>query len=495
MDKRVILSAQGITKTYPGVLALQNVSVDFIEGEIHALVGENGAGKSTLVKVLSGAIAPDNGRIDIDGKTFARMQPKEAKRLGIEIIYQEFNLVPSLSVAENIFLGNFEGNGVFIDLKAMQRKSRELFDLMQIQIDPSSLVQDLSVAEQQLVEIAKSLMRNARILIMDEPTAPLTVRETGILFNLIRNMKQRGVTIIYISHRFNEIFELSDRITVMRDGTKVTTIDTSDVDRDGLIRLMVGRSLSETYPRTRDGAGEVVFEVRNIKGTKSKDISFQLRRGEILGVAGLVGAGRTELMRCIFGADPIESGDILVKGKKVHIKSPGQAVAAGIAYVPEDRKQHGVLIDLSVRENITLPILKNLSRCLFLKKGEERSVLNQYKDSLKIKTPSFDQKVKNLSGGNQQKVVLSKWLASGADILIFDEPTRGIDVGAKHEIYQLMDRLVQEGKSIIMVSSEMEELLGMSDRIVVLHEGSLAGSIENRDEFSQEKIMAYASGK
>ena len=490
-----ILSTRDITKTYPGVVALKDVSIDFLPGEIHALVGENGAGKSTLVKVLSGAIAPDGGQVMMDGHAFESMQPSKAQALGIEVIYQEFNLVPSLSVAENIFLGASEGKGVFVDFKTMQRKAAQLFAQLQVDIDPRRPVEELSVAQMQLVEIAKSLSRSARVLIMDEPTAPLTLRETQILFTLIRSLKRKGVTIIYISHRFSEIFELSDRITVMRDGHKVATLQTARTSRDEMIRLMVGRELSETYPRRRDGAGEVVFEVKGLTGERPKDISFALRRGEILGVAGLVGAGRTELMRMIFGADPVLKGQILLDGRPVSIKSPRQAVEKGIGYVPEDRKRHGVLVDLSIRENITLSILKRLSRGGFVMGGRERQVLNRYRDSLRIKTPSFAQLVKNLSGGNQQKVALSKWLASGSNILIFDEPTRGIDVGAKQEIYQLMDQLARQGKSIMMVSSEMEELLGMSDRVIVLREGRLAGGIDRWEDFSQERVMALASGK
>lgn len=495
MELKSILSTHNLTKTYPGVVALNDVSIDFRQGEIHALVGENGAGKSTLVKLLSGAIEPDSGYIEIRGARHERMTPREAQQLGIEIIYQEFNLVPSLSVAENIFLGAFEGNGVFVDFKAMRRRAAELFEELQVSISPEVRVETLTVAEQQLVEIAKSLVRNARILIMDEPTAPLTLKETRILFDLVRKLKAKGVTIIYISHRFAEIFELSDRVTVMRDGTKIQTLFTRDTSRDEMIRLMVGRDLKETYP-TRNGAiGEVALEVRNLSGAGAQDISFTLRRGEILGIAGLVGAGRTELMRMIFGADRCDSGEILIQGKSVKIPSPEAAVRFGIGYVPEDRKQHGVLLELSIGDNIVLPILRRLSSCTFLNRKREREILETYRNSLSIKTPSLKQLVKNLSGGNQQKVALSKWLASGTEILIFDEPTRGIDVAAKQEIYFLMNRLAEEGRAIIMVSSEMEELLGMSDRIIVLREGSYAGEIENRSEFSQERVLALASGK
>lgn len=495
MQTETILSTRNLIKTYPGVVALNDVSIDFEAGEIHALVGENGAGKSTLVKTLSGAIVPDSGQIIMDGQTFECLQPGQSKKLGIEVIYQEFNLVPSLSVAENVFMGAFEGNGVLVDFKSMQKKTAVLFAEMSVDIDPRAEVSTLSVAELQLVEIAKSLVRSARVLIMDEPTAPLTTKETQMLFSLIRELKRKGVTILYISHRFSEIFELSDRITVMRDGAKITTLPTAGATREQVVNLMVGRSLKETYPARTSEPGAPVLEVRGLSGPRVRDISLTLRQGEILGIAGLVGAGRTELMRMIFGADPIEQGEIKLHGARASIQSPRQAVERGIGYLPEDRKQHGVLVELSVRENITLPILPRISKCMVVKRREEEDILEQCKTDLRIKTPSYAQQVKNLSGGNQQKVALAKWLVSGVDILIFDEPTRGIDVGAKQEIYQLMNGLIEAGKSIIMVTSEMEELLGMSDRIIVLREGEYAGSIEDKRMFSQENVMLLASGK
>ncbi len=487
-----ILKISNITKEYPGVKALDNVSIDITEGEIHALVGENGAGKSTLIKLISGAITPEEGTIEIDGKIYNSMNPHLSRELGIEVIYQEFTLIPSLSVAENIFMGSYPGNKVTIDFAEMERKTREVFRLMQVDIDPNTIVKDLTVAYMQLVEIAKAISKNVRILVMDEPTAPLTTNEVDILLKLVKTLQKQGVSIIYVSHRLNEIYELSNRLTIFRDGNKIGTFVTKDISRNELVKQMVGRELNDTFPKRTHALGDEILKVENISGPGASDISFSLKKGEILGVAGLVGAGRTEMARLIFGAERLYSGQIILDGKPVMVKSPKDALKLGIGLVPEDRKRHGVILNLSVRNNITLSILQRISRFTVIKRPMEDSVIKEHKSALSIKTPSFAQKVQNLSGGNQQKVVLSKWLASKSKVLIFDEPTRGIDVGAKQEIYHLINRLSEEGLAIIMISSELEEVIGMSDRIMVLSEGRFSGMVE-KENFTQEYIMGLAS--
>ncbi len=496
MKDSTIISIKGLRKTYPGVVALDNVSLDFKQGEVHALVGENGAGKSTLVKILSGAVIPDEGEFTINGDCFKKISPKDSRELGIELIYQELNLVPALSVAENIFLGNFYGNGLLVDFKSMRQKTLDLFKQLEVNIDTRAIVSNLTVSLMQLVEIAKSLVNDSRVIIMDEPTAPLTVNEIGVLFKLIRKLKEQGVTIIYISHRLSEVFEISDRLTVMRDGNIVATKQTKETTREELIKLMVGRELSETFVRPEKKLKEVALEVKNLVNEDIHDVSFSVRGGEILGIAGLMGAGRTELVRAIFGADKYNKGEIFVDRKYVKISgSPNKAVQEGIGLVPEDRKEDGVLIELSVRDNITLPILKRISKFGVINRKQEEAILEKYKGRLEIKTPSFKQLVKNLSGGNQQKVVLSKWLASESKVLLLDEPTKGIDVGAKQEIYQLINDLAEEGLAIVLITSDMEEMLGLSDRIIVLHEGNYMGSIERKTDFTQESVLDMASGK
>ncbi|MEG1492208.1 MAG: sugar ABC transporter ATP-binding protein [Oscillospiraceae bacterium] len=487
------LSVRHITKTYPGVIAINDISIDFLSGEVHALVGENGAGKSTLIKTIAGAIQPDSGEIEVFGAVQSKTSPSRMRSLGIEVIYQEFNLVPALSVAENIFLGAFLGNGKIVDKKEMERQTAELFKTMQININPKSKVEELSVGYMQMVEIAKAISRDVKILIMDEPTAPLTTHEVDILYQIIDLLKKKGVTIIYISHRLNEIYKVSDRLTILRDGNKVATKNTSETSRDELIKLMVARETSEAYPTRTHTPGEVVLEVQQLSGKGAKDISFTLRKGEVLGFGGLIGAGRTEMARMLFGADPATSGKIILDGKEVKIKSPQQAVKLGIGLVPEDRKQQGVILPLSIKENIVLPIIKDISHLMVVDKKRENTIINSQKDALRIKTPTLEQLVMNLSGGNQQKVALSKWLVSDCKILIFDEPTRGIDIGAKQEIYNLINQLSAQGMAVIIISSEMEEMLGMSDRIVVLCEGQMMATLD-KSEFSQEKILALASG-
>jgi ribose transport system ATP-binding protein len=488
-----ILRMKNITKVFPGVIALDNICLDFEEGEVHAIVGENGAGKSTLIKILTGAHTPSEGIIELYGEDYSHFTPHEAMGKGIAAIYQEFILVPYLTVAENIFFGKEKEKGIFLNKAEMNQMTQELCQEMGVDVNPRTQVKNLGVAYQQIVEIVKAVSQNAKILVMDEPSAPLTTKEIGAMFNIVRKLKEKGVTIIYISHRLEEIFEICDRISIMRDGKYVITKNVSEITKKEIISHMVGRELGENFPGGVGCTDEVVLEVQNITNEKIKDVSFKLRKGEILGFGGLVGAGRTETAMAIFGEDPIEDGRILLKGKPLKIKSPQHAIAKGIGLIPEDRKRHGLVLSLSVKENITLSILKKISKGLFIDSQKNQDIAKSYKESLRIKTPNLKQRARNLSGGNQQKVVLGKWLATKCDVLIFDEPTRGIDVGAKQEIYNLMNELSKNGKSIIMISSEMPELIGMSDRIIVMHEGRINGEL-TPEEYSQERILEIASG-
>ena len=489
-----ILEVKNLSKYYAGVKALDDVSLSFRRGEVHALAGENGAGKSTLIKAITGAIEPTAGTIILEGESFSKLTPIEAIEKGIAAIYQEFTLIPYLTVAENIYFGKEISNRGFVDRKAMNAKVSELLEDMGIELDPTAYVRDLGIAYQQIVEIVKAVAANSKILIMDEPTAPLTNKETEMLFQIIGKLRQREVTIIYISHRLDEIFRVCDRVSVMRDGKYICTEDTADISVHQLVAHMVGRELGEDYPARTKPLGDVVLDVSDLHSARVNGVSFQLHRGEILGFGGLVGAGRTEVMQALFGADRITGGTVSVNGKKVTIKSPAMALDEGIGLIPEDRKNQGVLLGLSVRQNVTFSSLKQAMVGWFVSDKKDIAIANEYTDKLRIKTPSVNQLVKNLSGGNQQKVVLAKALATKCDIIIFDEPTRGIDVGAKQEIYNLMRQLVdEEGKSIIMVSSEMPELIGMSDRILVMRHGRIAGEIPKED-YSQELILEYASG-
>jgi len=482
-----------ITKRFPGVTALDGVTLSFRRGEVHALLGENGAGKSTLIKVLAGAYSPDDGEIRWEGESYPGMTPRLAKQLGIQVIYQEFNLVPTLSAAENIFLGDFLGNGFLVDRKAMNRQAAELFGRMNVALNPEAIVGDLSSAQQQIVEIAKSVSKQAKVLIMDEPSAPLSISEVAAMFEIVRKLKAEGVTIIYISHRMDELFEIADRVTVMRDGKYVGTKEIASTNREELVNLMVGRELTESYPSRSSVPRETMLEVEALSGGGFRDISFALRKGEIVGLSGLVGAGRTELARALFGADPIASGTIRIEGDAVTIRSPADAIRRGIGLIPEDRKRQGLILRSSVQRNVALPNLKELSKLSVVRSDKEAALAEAYRESLQIKTPTIGQLAVHLSGGNQQKIVLAKWLARNCKILIFDEPTRGIDVGAKQEIYKLMNTLAEQGVAILMISSDMEELLGMSDRILVLCEGRMTGEL-SRDRFSQQRIMELASG-
>ena len=494
MEERNILELKHISKQYTGVKALDDVSISFRRGEVHALMGENGAGKSTLIKTLSGAIQPNDGEIVFEGTTYTHMEPHQAMELGIHVIYQEFNMMPELSVAENIFMGQQLGGGVLFNKSITEERAQKILDGMHVKINAKEMVKNLSVANMQLVEIAKALTRDVKVLVMDEPTAPLTDAEVETLFEIVQMLKSKGVTIIYISHRIAEVFQISDRVSVLRDGRFIKTVMTNEVDRDELIRLMVGREVSDTYPKRDFAPGEVVLELRDVCGNGVENVSFAVRSGEIFGLSGLVGAGRTETMRMIFGADPIDSGEVLLNGQPVHPKHPAEAVKLGIGLIPEDRKQQGLLLDLPIFTNISMATMRDISHFTVVNSRAEKENVNRLVEAVTIKTPSITQLVRNLSGGNQQKVVLAKWLAANCKVLIFDEPTRGIDVGARHEIYKLMNELCRQGIAIVMISSDMEEILGMSDRIMVLCEGHQAGILE-REAFSQETILSLASGQ
>lgn len=489
-----ILELKHITKLYPGVVALNDVSLEVRRGEILALVGENGAGKSTLIKTCSGAITPTQGEIVINGKSFTGMTPQTSEQNGIGVIYQEFNLVGDLSVAENIFLGRAIRKGMVIDLKAMERESKKILDSLNIKINPKTLVKTLSVGYQQMVEIAKAVSQNAKLLIMDEPSAPLTSAEVEAMFAIVDKLKAGGVSIIYISHRLDEIFRLADRITILRDGQYVTTLNTDETNKDELVKYMVGRQLTEVYPKRDEICvkDEVIFEAVNVSGNGDKNISFKIHRGEVLGLGGLVGAGRTEFAELMFGMRPKTAGKFIFKGKEISPKTPKDAIELGIGLVPEDRKKEGALLGMSIRCNINMPIYQRISKGTVINEKKEEEIAQTYRKEISIKTPTLDQLVKNLSGGNQQKVILAKWLAADSELLIFDEPTRGIDVGAKQEIYTLINHLVEQGKTVLMIFSEMEELMGMSDRILILAEGNMTGEL-NKSEFNQERIMQLAS--
>lgn len=491
-----LLEMKNISKSFPGVKALENVNLDLNYGEVLALVGENGAGKSTLMKILTGIYKEDEGEVYYEGSQLKITSPKDAQEQGISIIHQELNLMKDLSVAENIFIGS-EPKGFlnFIikdhDLNLMAEK---LFQDLKINIDPKTKVKNLTVAKQQMVEIAKALSFDSKILIMDEPTTALTDTEIDILFTIIEQLKKKGVGIVYISHRMDELKRISDRVLIMRDGKYVDSLQTEKSEISEIINKMVGREIFiESKPSIRDKDTEVVLELKNIKtNTQISNISFELKKGEILGFAGLMGAGRTEVANAIFGVDKIQKGEVFLHGKKVSITSPEKAVKNGIGYLSEDRKQLGLLVELDVKTNITMSNLSAFQQFGIVKVKKSEEISEYYVDKLKIKTPSVNQKLKYLSGGNQQKVVIAKWLLKNCDILIFDEPTRGIDVGAKGEIYRLLDELAEQGKSIIMISSELPEVLRMSHRVVVMSEGKISGILEAEDA-SQEKIMELAT--
>lgn len=491
-----VLEMRDIVKRFPGVLAVNKAQFDLRPGEVHCLVGENGAGKSTLMKILAGAQPPDSGEIRLFGEPVTIQSPHHAQQLGISMIYQEFNLSPFLSVAENIFLGREPrlGNSPFIDWRRMHADARELLARIGVSLDVRRPVSALSVAAQQMVEIAKALSFNAKIIVMDEPSATLTDHELEALFALIAELKRQGMGMIYISHRLEEIFHIGDRVTVMRDGEYVGTHPVAELTRTRVIQMMVGRELSSEFPKETFTRGPERLRAEGLTRRGAfRDVSFTLHQGEIVGLTGLVGAGRTEVARALFGADRLEAGTITLDGVPVKVTNPRDAIRLGIGLLTEDRKIQGLILGMTVRENATLANLGALVTMGFVRRREERETARRYVDDLRIKTPSLEQAVRNLSGGNQQKVVLAKWLFTHSKVLIFDEPTRGIDVGAKVEIYKLMNDLVREGVCILMISSELPEVLGMCDRILVMHEGRLAGELP-RAEATQEAIMHLATG-
>lgn len=488
-----ILELNHITKRFAGVIALDDVSMDLEKGEIHALVGENGAGKSTLIKTLSGYHKPTEGTIVYEGKQYEGFTPSSSKEAGIGVIYQELNMVNHLTVAENIFLSELPHNRMFLDRKKLTTLTTKVLEEMELPVSPDTLIMDLTVGYQQMVELAKALITDLKVIVFDEPTASLSNREVEILFKQIERMKNKGISIIYISHRLDEIFKFSDRVSVLRDGKMIATLNTKDTNKEKLIQLMVGREMKDVYPkRSSYEKKEVILETENLTGNGVENISISIHKGEILGLGGLVGAGRTEFAQLLFGAAKRESGEIRFKGKPIGIKEPKSAMKLGIAMVPEDRKSYGLILDETVKENISLPILKKISKNTFLNKKKEEELTDFYKEKMSIKIYSGDQLAKELSGGNQQKVVLSKELATKPELIIIDEPTRGIDVGAKQEIYELMNKLVEEGMTILMITSEMDELIGMSDRIIVFCEGKMTGELFY-DDFNSETILKMAS--
>lgn len=491
----VLLEMRDIRKQYPGVLALNNVHFELQAGEVHCLVGENGAGKSTLIKILSGALHRDSGEIIIEEKNVDIRTPIDSQRLGIGIIYQDIKLVPELSVAENILLGSepMKGRSPFVDYRTMHEIARKTLEQLGEEIGTNAPVSSLRVAQQQIVEIAKAISKNVRILAMDEPSSALTEHELNNLFKVIRRLKSEGVGIVYISHRLDEIFEIGDRITVLRDGSNIHTCLMQDADRRSLVRWMVGREMESEYPKIQLQRGGEILRVERLHGGILHDIHLSLYRGEVLGLAGLVGAGRSELARIIFGADPKTEGKIFLEGKEINPRTPREAIDYGIGLLTEDRNRYGLIMQMHIAENISLANLRDLLQGPFIKRKKEFEIARRYVDELRIKAPTVEEEVENLSGGNRQKVVLARWLYTKSKVLIFDEPTAGIDVGVKYEIYTLLNRLAEEGIGVMVISSELPELLGICDRIVVLCEGRITG-IVTREEATQEKVMTLATG-
>ncbi len=492
-DKQPVLQVQHISKSFGGVHALQDVDFAVVPGEVHAILGENGAGKSTLIKILTGFHQPDSGEIFLEGKPVHFSGTREAQQLGIAAIYQEPSLFPDLDVAENIMVGRQPVGRWGIDWRSMYAEATGLLKRLGLPIDPHTKARDLSVAQQQVVEIARSLSINAKVLIMDEPTSSLTLREVDELFAIVRQLRDAGTAVVFISHRLEELFAVADRVTILRDGAYVGTREMAGISTDEMIRLMVGRSLGELFPKQHVEPGAVVLEAEGlgVEGAFS-GVSFQLRRGEIVGMSGLIGAGRTNVARAIFGTDPATAGTIKLDGKPVTIKSPDEAMALGIGYVPEDRKEHGLVLEMSIADNITLPILARFARLGWLNQGQALVQAKESSQQLEVKMTGVDQKAQQLSGGNQQKVVLAKWLGTRPRVLILDEPTRGIDVGTKAAVHRLMSNLAAEGIAILMISSELPEILGMSDRVLVMREGRLTAEFSRADA-TQEKLMAAAT--
>jgi ribose transport system ATP-binding protein len=490
-----LLEMRGISKRFPGVLALDGVSFDLRDGEVHGLLGENGAGKSTLIKILAGDYSKDEGEILLGGVRVELKSPSDSKSRGISVIYQELNTLDTLSVAENIFVGNLprrKGLGT-VDWKTLNRNARTVLQRMLVDINPKKIVGDLTVHEKQIIEIAKAIYRDAKILVMDEPTAALGEKDTVSLFNIIRSLKLQGVGVIYISHRLKEIFEITDRVTVLRDGKLIGTEHTKETDRERLITMMVGRELKDMYPKREVFIGKPLLEVRNmnIRGIV-EDVSFQVRGGEILGLFGLLGSGRQNIVRALYGIDEFQSGEILIDGKPVHVDTPAKALRRRMGFMPIDRKLEGLALSLTVSNNITMANIDNLGSGYFINRKFEKEHARKWVRDVNIKTPSINTDVNSLSGGNQQKIVLAKLLETGARVFIMNEPTRGIDVGAKVDIYQMMERLSEEGAGIIMISSELPEMLAMADRVLVISKGRITAGY-GRKEATQEKLLHAAT--
>lgn len=492
-----ILEFININKAFPGVKALENVCMNLYPGEVHVIAGENGAGKSTLMKVLSGVYSPDSGEILMDGKAVHISNPRVGEKLGIRMIYQELNLISELSVANNIFLGHEifkKGLPGIVDSKKMVNEAKLLLKKLKLEIDPSKTIKTLGVGEQQMVEIAKALSMDAKIVVFDEPTSSLTDLEIKELFRLISYLKEKGIGMFYISHRLEELLEIGDRVTIMRDGKVIDTKAVKDISMNELIEKIADRTIDDLYPHQKCETGELILEVNNLCGEKYKNVNINIKAGEIVGLSGLVGSGRTELARAIFGVDNYDSGEVLLKGKKVSKNNPQKCVDIGISLLPEDRKNDGLALSLSIKENIMISSLQKSFPKGFINSSQERSVVEKYVDNLQIATSTIDKITRQLSGGTQQKVVVSKWLLTNAVLFIFDEPTRGIDVGAKTEIYKIMDELVSHGAGILMISSDLPEVLGMSDRVYVMCQGRIAGEFES-NKTTQKEILKYAFGQ
>jgi rhamnose transport system ATP-binding protein len=488
------VALRGVSKAFGATQALSDVSLELRAGQVHGLVGENGAGKSTLVKILAGIHDPDSGTVELGGEPIALRGPRHARELGIAVVHQEPRLFPDLSVAENVFIGHAPSGALrTVDWRQMRRQAGELFRGLDVRIDPSAVVRGLSMADQQLIEIAKALSVDAKVLILDEPTASLSAHEVERLFAIVRGLRDRGVAVLFVSHRLGEVFDLCDVATVLRDGRHVITTPTRELTTADLIRYMVGRTVS-LFPKVDTAVGDVLLEVSGLsRAGEFEDVSFSVRAGEIVGMAGLVGAGRTEVARVLFGIDQRDAGEVRIGGRAVQFSSPSQAMDAGVAYLPEDRHQEGLVLDFSIAENVTLPILRRLFPRLLVRRSTERAVANEYTQKFSIRTTGVDQEVGALSGGNQQKVVLAKWLASKPTVLILDEPTRGIDIGAKVEVHRLIADLAASGLAIILISSDLPEVLAMSDRILVLHEGRITAEIP-RTKATEEGVMYAATG-
>lgn len=501
MESNIVLSMENITKSFPGVKALKNANLQLKKGEVHILLGENGAGKSTLMKILGGVYTKDSGNIYLEDKEIEITSVNEAKAKGISIIFQELNLIDHLTVAENIFIGNenlINKKLKILDYKTMNSKTENILKELDIEVKPNELVKNLSIGQKQMIEIAKSVSFDAKIIVMDEPTSSLTDKECDKLFKIVNKLKKQGVAIVYISHKFEEFKYIADRITIMRDGEYVKTVEFKNTSEDELVKLMIGRELGNRFSDERIEKGEIVFKAENITSDKINNVSFEVRAGEIVGLYGLMGSGRTETAMAIFGYDKIKSGKVHIENKEVKIRHPKDAVKAGIAYVSEDRRNLGVVVGFNVAENINLSSMDKISTSGVINENEEKKVAHKFIESLKIKTPNALQQVKNLSGGNQQKVAIAKWLQRNSKVYIFDEPTRGIDIGSKAEIYKLIKDLAKKGHAIILISSEMPEIIGLTDRIVVMSNSCVSGNVENdiqNKKDVEEKIMKYAIGK